>query len=98
MANFPSKSKDATEEAISAIQGALNDRAPETRAGTSLGPIGDGDPANPLAPEATVLSPQDASPDGWPAGDTGVRHAANDDRADIGQILQALRRRSSDAA
>jgi Apolipoprotein A1/A4/E domain len=97
MAKFPSKSKEATEEALSAIQGAPNDRAPETRAGTSPGPVADSDPANPPAPQATALSFQDASPAGWPAGDTGARRAANDDRADIGQILQALRHRSSRA-
>jgi apolipoprotein A1/A4/E domain-containing protein len=97
MAKFPSKSKEAAEEALSAIQGAPNDRAPETRTGTSPGPVADSDPANPPAPQATALSLQDASPAGWPAGDTGARRAANDDRADIGQILQTLRHRSSRA-
>src|SRR5215470_6169874 len=95
MANIPQKSKDATEEALSAIQEALNVRAPEARTGTSTEPVADSGaaPAAANAP-ASDLFPQEAPPAGWPTGDTVPRRAANDDRAGIGQILQSLRHRS----
>src|SRR5262245_17103182 len=91
MANNPQKSKDATEEALSAIQEALNVRAPETGASP------DGDKEATLAaatPPASELFPQD-TPQTWPLGESTPRRAANDDRAGIGQILQTLRHRSS---
>src|SRR5215831_18852390 len=92
MANIPQKTKDATEEALSAIQEALNVRAPETRTGASF-PAGapEGDPANPPGAASADLFPDPAS---WPAGDPALRRAANDDRIGIGQILQTLRHRS----
>src|SRR6476646_9585236 len=96
MANIPQKSKDATEEALSAIQEALNIRPPETRTGTSFGPTADSDVVSPLTQQAADLFPPEAPP-GWPTGDTTPRRAANDDRAGIGQILQTLRHRSSRA-
>src|SRR5262249_46141000 len=89
MANIPQKTKDATEEAISAIQEALNIRAPETRTGASVA-TDDSNP-NPSAPPAADLFHQDPAQGAWPAG------AANDDRAGIGQILQTLRHRSARA-
>src|SRR5262245_11442218 len=95
MENIPQKSKDATEEALSAIQEALNVRAPEARTGTSTEPVADSGAAPAAAnPPASDLFPQEGQPAGWPAGDTMPRRAANDDRAGIGQILQALRHRS----
>src|SRR5262249_5666556 len=95
MANSPQKSKDATEEALSAIQEALNVRAPEAGSGASPAPAAaDSDAAAATPPAAGDLFPQEASPVGWPSGDTAPRRAANDDRAGIGQILQALRHRS----
>jgi hypothetical protein len=93
MANIPQKSKDATEEALSAIQEALNVRAPDTRTGASFGPIAETDIASSL-PQATDLFPQETAP-GWPASDAAPRRPANDDRVGIGQILQALRHRST---
>src|SRR5262249_42755968 len=98
MANNPQKSKDATEEALSAIQEALNVRAPETGAS----PDGDKEatlaaatpPPPPPPPPAAELFPQDP-PQTWPLGESTPRRAANDDRAGIGQILQTLRHRSS---
>jgi len=98
MANIPQKTKDATEEALSAIQEALSIRAPETRTGASFTPAADGDPANPTgSPAGADLFHQDASQDGWPVGDAAPRRAANDDRAGIGQILQTLRHRPARA-
>jgi len=70
MANIPQKSKDATEEALSAIQEALSLRQPDQRA--------DAEP-----PHADLFQ------DELPAEDV-PRRAANDDRASIGAILQAL--------
>ena len=93
MANIPKKTKDATEEALSAIQEALNVRAPETRTDASFDPAADSDNASPPAPPSADLFHQDAAQGGWPTGDTTPRRAANDDRAGIGQILQSLRHR-----
>jgi hypothetical protein len=94
MANNPQKTKDATEEALTAIQEALSIRPAETRPAPSFGP----GEAN-LADVQPAREPGDLfSPDGsttWPTGDAGPRRAANDDRAGIGQILQTLGRRSS---
>ena len=90
MANIPKKTKDPTEEALSAIQEALNIRAPETHTDSVEG-VADTDPANPPTP-ADLFAPE--SPTAWPASDSAPRRAANDDRAGIGQILQILRYRS----
>jgi flagellar biosynthesis/type III secretory pathway chaperone len=90
MANNPQKSKDATEEALSAIQEALNVRAPETGPGADANK----DAASPATPPGPDLFPQDAS-QAWPLGESTPRRAANDDRVGIGQILQTLRHRSS---
>ena len=96
MAKSPQKSKDATEEALSAIQEALNVRAPEPRTDASVDePVAETNAASPPTPQTTDLFPQDATQAGWPTGDTTPRRAANDDRVGIGQILQALRQRSS---
>ena len=98
MANIPQKTKDVTEEALTAIQEALSIRAPEPRVGTPYGSAAEADAANPPAsPGSADLFQQDASQGGWPAGDTTPRRAANDDRAGIGQILQALRHRTARA-
>ena len=70
MANIPHKSKDATEEALTAIQEAL-----------SLRQQGE-------APPVTADLFPDEQPDR-----SAPRRAANDDRASIGAILQALHRK-----
>ncbi|MGB8756665.1 MAG: hypothetical protein WCD26_13690, partial [Pseudolabrys sp.] len=88
MANIP-KPKDATEEALSAIREALNIRAPETHPGTPFEPVAESNAAAASTPPAGELFPQEAPPAGWPTGETVPRRAANDDRAGIGQILQA---------
>jgi Apolipoprotein A1/A4/E domain len=90
MANNPQKSKDATEAALSAIQEALNVRAPESGAS----PDADKEANSAATPPAPELFPQD-TPQPWPLGESTPRRAANDDRAGIGQILQTLRHRSS---
>ena len=90
MANIPQKTKDPTEEALTAIQEALNIRAPETRSG-SLKTVTDTNPVNAPAP-SDLFAPDSPTP--WPASDA-PRRAANDDRAGIGQILQILRYRSA---
>jgi Apolipoprotein A1/A4/E domain len=95
MANIP-KSKDATEEALSAIQEALNIRAPETP-GTPFEPVAESDAIAASTPSAGELFPQETPPAAWPTSETVPRRAANDDRAGIGQILQALRYRSGRA-
>jgi len=74
MANIPQKSKDATEEALSAIQEALSLRQQDAR------------------PDASPAI-ADLFQDQQPAEDNAPRRAANDDRASIGVILQALHRR-----
>ena len=100
MANSPQKSKDATEEALSAIQEALNVRAPEPHTAASSEPVAESDAVSPSTPQTNDLFLQDApqAGAGWPAGDTTPRRAANDDRVGIAQILQALQQRSSRAS
>ena len=98
MANTPQKTKDATEEALTAIQEALSIRAPDPRTGAPYGSAAEADAANPPASATSSdLFQPDAPTAGWPAGDTTPRRAANDDRAGIGQILQALRHRTARA-
>jgi hypothetical protein len=88
MANIPQKSKDATEEALSAIQDALHSRGSEPPAGRR---------GQPAAPPADDLFHDEPRPAGWAAEDALVRRAANDDRAAIGKILQTLQRRPARA-
>lgn len=88
MANIPQKSKDPTEEALSAIQEALSIRPPEPRAAD------DERGQQPAAPPVTADLFHTETPPDW-AEDEAPRRAANDDRANIGQILQTLRRRPS---
>ena len=90
MANNPQKSKDATEEALLPFRKLLNVRATETGPGPAR------QQRRRLARDTPGpdLFPQDAS-QAWPLGESTPRRAANDDRVDIGQILQTLRHRSS---
>src|SRR5664279_5509809 len=83
MANIPQKSKDATEQALAAIQDALNIRPSDPRTLDS-------------APAADLFYEDSQSP-AWPADEKAQLRAANDDRANIGQILQTLRRRPARA-
>jgi hypothetical protein len=92
MANNPQKSQDPTEEALSAIQEALNVRPPETRTDTTSESSADTQATT--AAIATELFPKETATTAWPTGDGAPRRAANDDRVGIGQILQGLRHRS----
>jgi apolipoprotein A1/A4/E domain-containing protein len=83
MANIPQKSKDATEQALSAIQDALKAGQNEPHPGES-------------PPVVADLFHETNDGAGWPGDDKSLR-AANDDRANIGQILQTLRRRPARA-
>ncbi len=81
MANIPHKSKDATEEALSAIQEALSLRQQEPRAETP-----------PTSATADLFQDEQQRAE-WSAEENAPRRAANDDRASIGQLLQTLHRR-----
>ncbi|HWE76939.1 MAG TPA: hypothetical protein VG270_00335, partial [Pseudolabrys sp.] len=85
MANNPQKTQDPTEAALSAIQEALNIRP----AGVSSAPVGAGSnvEAAPLTPDLFQAEPEGEG--------VGLRAPANDDREQVGMILQALRRRPS---
>ena len=97
MANPPKKIKDPTEAALSAIQDALNVRdtvvEPEP---TPLPQATHADePAASPPPWRTVRTspPRNESreePPAPPQPNDDLRHAANDDREAIGQILQSL--------
>src|SRR5262245_47515384 len=91
MANTPKKVKDPTEVALSAIQEALNisEQGAENR-----GNVNDSAPPN-LAPPASDFAASPFEPHPAPAFQPieeprSPRRAANDDRATIGQMLQAL--------
>ncbi|MGA7012869.1 MAG: hypothetical protein WBZ16_11080, partial [Pseudolabrys sp.] len=64
MANNPQKAKDATEEALSAIQEALNVRAPEAGASHDA----DKELTSPVTPAPADLFPQDTSTPPSPSG------------------------------
>src|SRR3974390_1244598 len=88
MANNLQPTKDSTEEAFAAVQEALIIQPSEGRTGTQQGSPA---PAEAAASDLFLTAPQSAG-----AGDeNGPRHPANDDRANIGQILQALHLRPS---
>ena len=110
MANTPKKAKDATEEAMSAIQEALKFRESELKAG----PARANAPARRKAPETAAKSePGKSEPVLPPArtpplagaddddlfSDFGIsaelRRAANDDRSSVGQLLQTMQPRTA---
>src|SRR5262245_23979870 len=93
MANIPQKSKDATEEALSAVHEALNVGPPETQTETPAEPTPESEPDALPTSRTAELFPHEASQAGWPLGEATPRLAANDDREGIGQILHALRHR-----
>jgi len=78
--------KDPTEVAMSAIQDALEMRGPEARPALSA----QRDTARVPADDDLFMDPAAAVP---AREERPVRVAANDDRASIGQVLQALQRR-----
>ena len=89
MANSPQQSKDPAEAAFSAIQEALGRRLGDPRPDASLASPAD---AEPTPPAAADLFRETPPAEDW-TDEAAPRRAANDDRANIGQILQALRRR-----
>ena len=90
MANTPQKSKEATQEALAAaIHDAMGIRDADRRSGD------EGPTVEASATATADLFNDDRPPAGWVRDDAGLPRAANDDRANIGQILQALRRRPS---
>src|SRR5262249_22800188 len=91
MANIPQKSNADTEEALSAIQEALN--VGETPPETPSEPTPESEPDALPTSRTAELFPHEASQAGWPLGEATPRLAANDDREGIGQILHALRHR-----
>ncbi|MGH9693356.1 MAG: hypothetical protein ACRD5Z_04375, partial [Bryobacteraceae bacterium] len=82
MAKIPQKSKDAAEEALSAIQQALSARQPEPFTDTNNEDRSRLSGGTDLFKEDTLTIE--------PGDESGQWRAANDDRASIGQILQAL--------
>jgi hypothetical protein len=97
MGTFSKKSKDPTEIALSAIQDALSVRDGEERStgrGTAPDTGADARRRGTRSPQA-LEDDLFLDPAGGPAGEELSHRAANDDRASIGQILQALQRRPS---
>jgi len=94
MANIPKKSVDPTEEALTAIQEALSSGPAAPAAATPAPAAADDErdlaPAPP--PAAADLFIEEPQPTTWDSDETRPR-AANDDRANLGQMLQAMHRR-----
>ena len=83
MATNPQKTQDPTEAALSAIQEALN--ILPAGSATPAEPGSDGQPPTPDLFRSDTDLPEAVA----------LRAPANDDREQVGQILQALRRRPS---
>ncbi len=108
MANNPQKSKDAskdpTEQAISAIEDALNVRNSDLRIEPSFQHNDANEAARdssrdsaPIPPVSADLFHEPEQPTQWASDDNALRQPANDDRANMGVILQTLRRRRARA-
>jgi hypothetical protein len=93
MANIPQKSQGAAEEALSAIHEALTTRQPERPAAAPIAPGPDGDLAQDHPPVTADLFNEETQPTTWDSDEAPPRRAANDDRASLGQMLQAMHRR-----
>ncbi len=93
MANIPQKSPDPTEEALSAIREALSTGQPERVATAPAAPAAASEPAQGQPPVAAELFNEEPQPGGWDSDEAPLRRAANDDRASVGQMLQAMRGR-----
>ena len=87
MANIPQKSPDPTEDALNAIKAAMTGGQAERRA--SPPPLSE---APPTVPPADLLKAP-SSPEAAERETLPLRHAANDDRAELGLMLQALHKR-----
>jgi hypothetical protein len=101
MANIPQKSKDPTEEALFAIEEALTSSVfppGQATADSSVpSPAADLEIGQTAAPPVTADLLHKEPPQAAWADDAAPHRAANDDRAQIGQILQTLRRRPTRA-
>ncbi len=93
MANIPQKSSDPTEEALSAIREALSTGQPERVATAPAAPAAASEPAQGQPPVSAELFNEEPQPGGWDSDEAPLRRAANDDRASVGQMLQAMRGR-----
>ena len=98
MANYPKKTIDPTEAALSAIQEALNIREDEEQTPGRSDRTGDllanpGDDHQHAAPTPAFNDPFDSDAVGSRDLGAHAARAANDDQQSIGQVLQALQRR-----
>ena len=90
MANTPQKSKDATKDALAAIDEAIN-----VRDGDRILGSGDMSRRHSAAPASAGTDLFGEPVAGSRSEDPLLRRPANDDRAAIGKILQSLQRRPS---
>src|SRR5262249_12509623 len=88
MANTPQKTKDATEEALNAIQEALSIHPAETRPGPSFSPAEASLTDTPPPHDPGELFPHDGA-------QAAPRRPATHHRCGIGQLLQPLRHRQA---
>ena len=96
MANIPQKSPNSTEDALSAIREALSVGQPERVAAAPAAPAApaaNSELAQAQPPVAADLFNEEPQPSGWDSDEAPPRRAANDDRASVGQMLQAMRGR-----
>jgi len=90
MANIPQKSPDPTEDALNAIQEALTAGQGERRSAPPAASVGDSDRTQIPAPPVADLFNEAPEPAAAESDATPPRRAANDDRAELGQMLKAL--------
>ena len=91
MANIPQKSSDSTNEALTAIREALGTSQADSLAVPPATPDSESDlPPSQQTPDMFGEPPQQ---DAWDSDGTLTHRAANDDRASLGQMLQAMHRR-----
>src|SRR5712691_8526511 len=93
MATSMNEPKDPTEVALSAIQDALDMRGPDAKPSITA----QREATRPAADDDLFMESPVAAPAGREerAARMSSTLAANDDRANIGQVLQSLQRRSS---
>ena len=97
MANNPQLTKNATDEALAAVEDALSLRAPAERVEPQLIAEPGIDLGGETPPVTADLFRDNETAPHWPSADSAPRLPANDDRANMGQILQTLRRRRARA-
>ena len=88
MANIPQKSPDLAEDALNAIQEALSGGQGDRRSAVAGAAANESNRSQILAPPAADLFVEPPEAD-----DVPPRRAANDDRAELGRILQTLHHR-----